>query len=30
MDSKFDSSWGGWCSNEPLRAYGVGGYVRIL
>jgi len=22
VDSKFGSSWGEWCSNEPLRSYG--------
>jgi hypothetical protein len=29
LDSKFNSSWGGWCSNEPLHPYEVG-YGRIL
>jgi hypothetical protein len=24
VDTKFRSSWGGWCSNEPLGTYGVG------
>jgi hypothetical protein len=24
MDSRYGRSWGGWCSNEPVRAYGVG------
>jgi hypothetical protein len=23
VDSKFSSSWGGWCSNEPLGMYRV-------
>ena len=28
-DSKFGSSWSGWCSNEPLGHMGWG-YERIL
>ena len=24
VDSKYGSSWGGWCSNEPLGTFGVG------
>jgi hypothetical protein len=24
VDSKYGSSWGGWCSSEPIGAYGVG------
>jgi hypothetical protein len=24
VDAKNDSSWGGWCSSEPVGAYGVG------
>ena len=23
LDSKYGRSWGGWCSSEPVRAYGV-------
>ncbi len=23
MDTKYDSSWGGWCSNEVHGLYGV-------
>lgn len=22
MDAKFGNAWGGWCSNEPVGAYG--------
>jgi hypothetical protein len=29
VDSKFGSSWGGWCSNEPLGAFGVGLWKNI-
>jgi hypothetical protein len=28
-DFKFGSSWGGWCSNETLEAYGVGLWKNI-
>jgi hypothetical protein len=24
VDSKFGSSWGGWCTLEPSRVFGVG------
>jgi hypothetical protein len=24
VDSKYDSSWGGWCSPEPIGAFQVG------
>jgi hypothetical protein len=29
MDSKFGSLWGGWCSFEPLGAFGVGLWKNI-
>jgi hypothetical protein len=29
VDSKFDSSWGEWCSNEPLGLNEVGLWKNI-
>jgi hypothetical protein len=29
VDSKFGSLWGGWCSREPLGAFGVGLWKNI-
>jgi hypothetical protein len=29
VDSKFGSSWGGWCSNETLEVYEVGLWKNI-
>ena len=29
VDSKFGSLWGGWCSLEPVGAYGVGLWKNI-
>jgi hypothetical protein len=29
VDSTFGSSWGGWCSNENLGAYGLGLWKNI-
>jgi hypothetical protein len=29
MDSKFGSLWGGWCSLEPVGAFGVGLWKNI-
>jgi hypothetical protein len=30
VDSKFDSTWGGWSSKEPLGLYGVGLWKNIM
>jgi hypothetical protein len=30
VDSKFGSWWGGWCSLEPLGAFGVGLWKNIM
>jgi hypothetical protein len=29
MDSKFGNLWGGWCSREPIGAFGVGLWKNI-
>jgi hypothetical protein len=29
VDSKFGSLWGGWCSLEPVGAFGVGLWKNI-
>jgi len=29
LDSKFGSLWGGWCSLEPVGAFGVGLWKNI-
>jgi hypothetical protein len=29
VDSKFGSLWGGWCSLEPIGAFGVGLWKNI-
>ena len=29
MNSTFGSSWGGWCSSEPIGGYGVGLWKNI-
>ena len=30
VDSKYGSSWRGWCSSDPIRAYGVGLWSRYM
>ena len=30
MDSKFDNSCDGWCSNKPLELYGVRLWKNIM
>jgi hypothetical protein len=29
VDSKYESSWGGQCSSEPVGAYGMGLWKNI-
>jgi hypothetical protein len=30
VDAKYGSSWRGWCSREPVGAYGMGLWKNIM